>query len=138
MLKHPLLTGAAMIAATAALILVATKARADPPTEWVTELGQPVVVCDTREQTQGILDAAKKSANAMQAEYTRMLHVEGIHGGPACAYAEMPAFQAGENFDEGNAFAASGELAHVWLVHGGTSQAEFWFIWAEMPKGNPA
>jgi hypothetical protein len=33
--------------------------------------------------------------------------------------------------DFGMAHAANGDLMHTWVVHGGTSKRDFWFIFAQ-------
>ena len=133
-----LATGAAMIGLTAALLLGATKARANPPTDWVSALSHPVVVCNDKLQAVSIITEGRKSAEAMTAEYIRFLNMPAVHGDHACAFAEMSAFQAGGNEYMGQSHAANGQLANVWVVHGGTAKAEFWFIWAELVRETPA
>ena len=36
-----------------------------------------------------------------------------------------------EREDLGLAHSANGDLLHIWVVHGGASRGEFWFIYAE-------
>jgi len=52
-------------------------------------------------------------------------------GDPTCANSRISYLVVNEREDFGIAHAANGDLMHIWVVHGGTSKRDFWFIFAQ-------
>ena len=128
---HLYRTGAALIAAGLSFVAVSSSRAAPPPPMWAGTFSVPVVACDTEAQAIAIANAGKESAEALLAAYRQMSTTVNDKGDPACANRQISYLVVNERVDFGIAHAANGDLMHIWVVHGGTSKRDFWFIFAQ-------
>jgi hypothetical protein len=124
-------TGSAVMAASLSLVWAASSRAEPPPPMWAGTFAVPIVACDTKEQAAAIANAGKESAEALLAAYQQMSTRVNDKGDPTCANSQIPYLVVSEREDFGIAHAASGDLTHIWIVHGGTDKREFWFIFAQ-------
>jgi len=123
--------GAAMIAAGLSLVCASSSRAEPPPPMWVGTFAVPVVACDTEAHAIAIANAGKESGEALLATYRQMSTIVDDKGDPVCANSQIPYLIVNDREDVGMAHAANGDLMHIWIVHGGTSKRDFWFIFAQ-------
>jgi hypothetical protein len=124
-------TGAAMIAAGLSLVCASSSRAEPPPPMWVGTFAVPVVACDTEAHAIAIANAGKESGEALLATYRQMSTIVDDRGDPVCANSQIPYLIVNDREDVGMAHAVNGDLMHIWIVHGGTSKRDFWFIFAQ-------
>ena len=123
--------GAAMIAAMALLVWAGSSRAEPPPPLWVGAFNVPVVMCDTKDEAVAIAKASQESTRAMLDKYEELVTTKNDKGDPTCASNKVSFLVVDEREDFGMAHAANGDLMHIWVVHGGTYNREFWFIYAQ-------
>ena len=128
---NPYRTGAAAIAVGLSLVWASSSRAGPPPPMWGGTFAVPVVACDTKDEAIAIANAGRESAEALLATYRQMSTTVDGKGDPTCANSRISYLVVNEREDFGIAHAASGDLMHIWVVHGGTSKRDFWFIFAQ-------
>jgi hypothetical protein len=105
-----------------------------PPPLWIGKFGNPIIVCDTKDQAVAIAKAGQESSEAMLAKFREFVTTTNDKGESTCANSEAPYLMVGEHEDFGLAHSGSDDLMHIWVVHGSTLQEGFWFIYADVPN----
>jgi len=116
MLKHPLLTGAAMIVGTLAIIYGANKAHAEPAVGRYT---QPMfgILCDAKSQVQSIFDGTKSNDGKDAAEVELAWnHTIDADGDPTCGFVHTTEATIVSVEDKGEGQLPNGDTAHFWFV----------------------
>lgn len=128
------LIGLGMIAATLALIFVATRAHAQdysqpPPSGWYGLFKIPLIACDTKEQIQQIAAAGIEDDKKMADKLMEFHAVTDQYNQPTCVYGLGTSTVAvGESIplEDVN---VSGKKTKAWAVHVGTRNAEWWLLY---------
>jgi hypothetical protein len=138
MWRHPFLTGVAMVAATIALALGASKARAQEPAAGETFYTKAAILCDEKVQIDELVDAMKKGDNSVNIVYKKWNERTNPQNEPLCVLQPIQGAFVLSSHDEGNVI-TNGATIHTWLLNvRGEGGVTGWALYGELVDERPA
>jgi hypothetical protein len=127
-----------MAAATIALALGASKARAQEPIAGEKFYTKAAILCDERVQIDELLDAMKKGDNSVNIVYKKWNEKTNPQNEPLCVLQPIQGAFVLSSTDEGNVRSNSATV-HTWLLNlRGQAGTTGWALYGELVDERPA